>query len=244
MEKVDDPEGLDVCADVVGLVVPVDPGLADADDVALVFAEDDGVVLEGFAELVAVPVAPVEAFLVAEDAEADPAFTPAEGVDDELPGFEVADGALPGFGSPGFAAVGFVSAGFVSAGFLSDDAELPDFGTLDEELPVAVLADGVLPGLSATFSAFRSIVTGRLDPAAVDGLSLLPGLSEEPEPVPPEEDVPPEDFLSVAICSPPEPILSGFFHSLYTPLGEAVPPRSSLLRAAKQRLHLIWLTLS
>jgi len=241
LEKVDDPEGLDVCADVVGLVVPVDPGLADVDDVALVFAEDDGFVLEGFAELVA---APVEALLVAEDVEADPAFTPAEGVEDELPGFEVADGAPPGFASPGFAAVGFVSAGFVSAGFLSDDAELPDFGTLDEELPVAALADGVLPGLSATFSAFRSIVTGRLDPAAVDGLSLLPGLSEEPEPVPPEEDVPPEDFLSVAICSPPEPILSGFFHSLYTPLGEAVPPRSSLLRAAKQRLHLIWLTLS
>ncbi len=68
-----------------------------------------------------------------------------------------------------------------------------------------------IPGLSPTFSAVRSMVTGRLD-EPLEVVELLPDLSEDPAPLPPEEDVPPEDFLSVAISSPPEPYRSQDLH--------------------------------
>ncbi|WP_298985369.1 hypothetical protein [uncultured Roseibium sp.] len=72
----------------------------------------------------------------------------------------------------------------------------------------------VLPAdLASTFSAFRSMVTGRFE-LAEDALALpdedlaAPLSPEAPsplDPLPPEEDVPSEDFLSVAISFPPEP---------------------------------------
>ncbi|WP_421980009.1 hypothetical protein [Roseibium sp.] len=112
-------------------------------------------------------------------------------------------------GAPGFAPVGRVLSGLLSAGFGSDDAVAPVLGIPEDGEPAPAL-----PAFSFTFSALRSIVTGRfaLAPDAVDGLSPLPGLSAEPDPLPPDEDAPPEDFLSVAICSPPEP--SG--HTIHT----------------------------
>jgi len=94
-----------------------------------------------------------------------------------------------------------------------------DVDPVDVEPPVAPgLADpvdvapglGVSPGLVSFFSAVRSMVTGRLPPPAEE--ALLPGLSLAPEPLPPDEDVPPEDFLSVAISSPPEPDRSQDIH--------------------------------
>lgn len=76
----------------------------------------------------------------------------------------------------------------------SVEAEPPDFGTL------ALEADDVpLPAFASTFSAFRSIVTGRLDVPEEEDALLLSGLSDDPGPFPPEEEFPPEDFLSVAI---------------------------------------------
>ena len=74
---------------------------------------------------------------------------------------------------------------------VSADALLPDFGTLDEA--------GLSPGFAPTFSAFRSMVTGRLDVPDEEDVLLLSGLSDEPDPLPPDEEVPPEDLLSVAI---------------------------------------------
>ncbi|PVB61524.1 hypothetical protein DCO57_11850 [Labrenzia sp. 011] len=99
------------------------------------------------------------------------------------------------------------------------------------------------PGFGLTFSAARSIVTGRLDaPGDADVVSGLPG-----DPLPPEEDVPPEDFLSVVICTSPEPAPapepSAPRPLLYTPLCEAVLPRQRLFRAAIEGLPRIWLTL-
>jgi hypothetical protein len=66
-------------------------------------------------------------------------------------------------------------------------------------------------GLAPTFSAVRSIVTGRLLLPEEDAV-LLPGLSLPPVPLPPDEDVPPGDFLSVVISSPPEPCRSQDLH--------------------------------
>ena|GEM_PF-2438171 len=68
----------------------------------------------------------------------------------------------------------------------------------------------VVPGLAPTFSAVRSIVTGRLGGAPEDDAGPLPGLSEAP--LPPEEEVPPGDFLSVVISSPPAPYRSQDLH--------------------------------
>ncbi|MCK7612478.1 hypothetical protein [Roseibium sediminicola] len=99
------------------------------------------------------------------------------------------------------------------------DPELPVVGEpvlpLVEEPPaepgLEVLEDALVPlELEPIFSAVRSMVTGRLPAPAEE--ALLPGLSPAPEPLPPDEDVPPEDFLSVAISSPPEPDRSQDIH--------------------------------
>lgn len=110
---------------------------------------------------------------------------------------------------------------------VEDEAPLlPEDAELAEPLVEAglELAGDELPEADPdpTFSAVRSIVTGRLPapdeaPAPEDepddeAVLLLPGLSEAPEPLPPDEDVPPEDFLSVAISSPPEPDRSQDIH--------------------------------
>lgn len=92
------------------------------------------------------------------------------------------------------------------------DAKLPCL-ELDDAVEEALAED---PGLSADFSAFRSIVTGRFEPVELaDG---DPDLSEALEPRPPVGDDPPEDLLSVAICFPPEPERFQDFH--YTHLSQ------------------------
>lgn len=178
----------------------VGPGFGAPDDPADVFAAPVCVVA---------PVADVPApdGFEAEVEVADPAALAAL-----LPAVD--DGVLA---APGFAAVARALSCLLSAGFLADEAGLPVLGIPDDVEEDAV-DEGEpapeLPGFSFTFSALRSIVTGRFapDPVAVDGLSVLPGLSAEPDPLPPDEDAPPEDLLSVAICSPPEP--SG--HTIHT----------------------------
>ncbi|MEE4012787.1 hypothetical protein V1T76_12030 [Roseibium sp. FZY0029] len=93
-------------------------------------------------------------------------------------------------------------------------ADAPDVGPVvdpevDPEADPGV--DFVSDGLAPTFSAVRSIVTGRLPPPEED-VVLLPGLSL-PLALPlPDEDVPPGDFLSVVISSPPEPFRSQDLH--------------------------------
>ncbi|MES0812920.1 hypothetical protein ABLO27_25730 [Roseibium sp. SCPC15] len=84
---------------------------------------------------------------------------------------------------------------FVSPGFPSVEAVLPDFGTLVLEDEAVV----PLPLFASIFSAFRSMVTGLLGVPVEEGVLLLSGLSDDPGPLPPEEEAPPEDFLSVAI---------------------------------------------
>ncbi len=109
------------------------------------------------------------------------------------------------------------------------DVELPD--AVVPPIPPVLVAPAVVPpdpvvalvvelvpeagfvsvGLAPTFSAVRSIVTGRLLLPEEDAV-LLPGLSLPPVPLPPDEDVPPGDFLSVVISSPPEPCRSQDLH--------------------------------
>lgn len=108
----------------------------------------------------------------------------------------------------------------------ADDDAVVDPDVVDPELPAeekvedlplsfslvlsaALLADAPLEEevFSVFFSAFRSIVTGRFEPVeeeAEDG-DADPVLSDDPVPAPPEDDVPPGVFLSVAIVVPPEP---------------------------------------
>lgn len=52
---------------------------------------------------------------------------------------------------------------------------------------------------SLTFSGFKSIVTGRLEPEVDEPVAELPGFPEAPEPVLSDDEVPPGDFLSAAI---------------------------------------------
>ena len=109
------------------------------------------------------------------------------------------------------------------------DVELPD--AVVPPIPPVLVAPAVVPPdpvvalvvelvpeagfvsvrLAPTFSAVRSIVTGRLLLPEEDAV-LLPGLSLPPVPLPPDEDVPPGDFLSVVISSPPEPCRSQDLH--------------------------------
>jgi len=126
----------------------------------------------------------------------------------------------------------------------ADDAPVvPGFEPLAADVgAVEVLLSSELSGFVPTFSAFRSMVTGRLeDPPEEDVLSLS-GFSEDPEPFPPdEEDAPPEDFLSVAICSPPDPQGLKTF-TIHTSLRSGTA-RPRLFRAAKHGLSRIRLTL-
>lgn len=124
----------------------------------------------------------------------------------------------------------------------------PGFAVVDEVLPVEELLPVApdAPGLPPTFSAVRSMVTGRFPLAEdeeLDDEDDAPGLSVGPDPLPapPDEDAPPEGFLSVVISTPPEPKPVPR-RSLYTPLCEAVLRRKRLLRSATERLPRIRLT--
>lgn len=85
-------------------------------------------------------------------------------------------------------------------------ADPPEGAEPEEALPDVPAA----PGLAPTFSAVRSIVTGRFGGVPEDEAEPLPGLSEAP--LPPEEEVPFGDFLSVVISSPPAPCRSQDLH--------------------------------
>jgi hypothetical protein len=61
------------------------------------------------------------------------------------------------------------------------------------------------PDLPLTFSGFKSIVTGRFEPVDEVVDDVLPGLPDAPVLLPSDDDVPPGDFLSVAMCTPLEP---------------------------------------
>ncbi|KZM50457.1 hypothetical protein OA90_08195 [Labrenzia sp. OB1] len=125
----------------------------------------------------------------------------------------------------------------------ADEGVLPGRVELVEPVDDVPPGEAVDAGFALTFSAARSIVTGRLE--EVEDVDAGSGLPDDP--LPPEEDVPPEDLLSVVICTSPEPAPapepSAPRPSLYTPLCEAVPPCARLFRAAIEGLPRIWLTL-
>ncbi|WP_415715188.1 hypothetical protein [Roseibium sp.] len=167
---------------------------------------------------------------------------PAPAVDDD--GLEVEDD-VPGRDEL-YDDVGFVSAlsVFVPVPAFDpkeDDVEdpvAPVLGTPEADLPSV----DALPVLPATFSAVRSMVTGRLEPVCEEVGEVLPDLSPGPFPSPPEEDVPPEDFLSVAIYSPPEPAGSKMF-TIHASQGSKSSAASSICALQNSRLPRFWLTL-
>lgn len=207
----DDPEGFAEEDGAADLAEVPEPDAVEADAADPVFAgrdaaevaeeaDGDGLPVPAGADALALEVRAAEDGPVADADAADGAAVPVP----DLPAVEAVAPA-----APGFAPVVLEFSGLVSADFLSADAAAPVLGIPEVDDPVPVL-----PGFSFTFSALRSIVTGRFAPAPepVDGLSPVPGLSAEPDPLPPDEDAPPEDLLSVAIRSPPEP--SG--HTIHT----------------------------
>ncbi|WP_434055036.1 MAG: hypothetical protein RDA78_09275 [Roseibium sp.] len=207
----DDPEGFAVEDGAVDLAEVLEPEAVDAEPPGPGFAVRDAAEVEEEADGDGLPVpvgaeAPALEVLAAEDGPVEDADA-AEEAAVPVPDFPAVEAVAPA--APGFAPVVFELSGFVSAGFVPADAAAPVLGTPEVDDPVPVL-----PDFSFTFSALRSIVTGRFAPAPepVDGLSPVPGLSAEPDPLPPDEDAPPEDLLSVAIRSPPEP--SG--HTIHT----------------------------
>ncbi len=191
-------------AKVVGVVEEgreVDEELAGPPVLAAVLPAADADADAGLEALVedAVPeeVAPEEVAEELADADLE-ADAVEEGVADGLRAVpEEADGVALLLAGLEALEVALLAAGSEVAGLLDGLAE-------DASLEVEA------PGFSPIFSAFRSIVTGRLDDVE-DEEGVLPGLPDVPLPL--EEDVPPEDLLSVAICSPPEPFRSGFLRS-------------------------------
>lgn len=136
-------------------------------------------------------------------------------VEDDADAAEDGDDALPGRAAP-------VEDGEDDVDVPPTLAELADVGVLPAPPGLGVLLedgllddevedDAVSDGLAPTFSAVRSMVTGRFALPEEDAV-LLPGLSLPPVPLPPDEDVPPGDFLSVVISSPPEPCRSQDLH--------------------------------
>ncbi|QDG75573.1 hypothetical protein [Labrenzia sp. PHM005] len=96
--------------------------------------------------------------------------------------------------------------------------------------------------LSLTFSGFKSIVTGRLEPEEDDPDDGLPGFEDAPESLPSDDVGPPGDFLSVAIFIPPEPGRPQDLH--YTRLFVKRYRCGNVSCAAIQRLPRFWLTIS
>lgn len=210
--------GLEKLVEPAGLAVLEAGFEAVAEDVELPDPAEDGV-----AELAGREVDPAACDLPS--VEAEPALAELPPAAEELEDEDVPEPGtleLPVFGaSPGFAVPEELEAPDEAgpAGLDALPVELPGElpAELPEELPAEALpveelpveepaADAApLPGLASTFSAFRSMVTGRLDAAVPEAVLLLSGFSEDPLPFPPEEDVPPDDLLSVAIYSPPDP---------------------------------------
>lgn len=113
----------------------------------------------------------------------------------------------------------------------------------EEDVEDAVSA-GLSAGLAATFSGFRSIVTGRLEPelpeADCDVEPVVPDLGASPEPAAPEEeDLPLAGSLSDAISTPPAPF-QGYLIPLYTPARQKIPLRETLFRSAVVRTPPDW----
>ncbi|WP_346892396.1 hypothetical protein [uncultured Roseibium sp.] len=119
-----------------------------------------------------------------------------------------------------------VPAGFV---VVSEVVEAEGFGDVDEvaedvaddDVDEDAVSAGLSADLAATFSGFRSIVTGRFEPVPPEGgcdvEPVVPDFGDSPEPaVPEEEDLPLAGSLSDAISTPPAPFL-GYLIPLYTP---------------------------
>lgn len=139
-----------------------------------------------------------------------------------------------------------------AAGFALPAAEVGDilsfacgpFAFVSVDLASPACEEGVeedAAAFSLFFSAFRSMVTGRFE-LAEEGVELdgavpegpeVPEASDEPAPLPPEEDEPPGDFLSVAIVTPPEPARFQDLH--YTRLvGQRYRPGKSICAATRR----------
>ncbi len=102
---------------------------------------------------------------------------------------------------------------------------------VDDDVDEDVVAAGLSAGLAATFSGFRSIVTGRLEvvppEADCDVEPVVPDFGDSPEPaVPEEEDLPLAGSLSDAISTPPAPILGVSHPTIHT-----CPPENTVTRS-------------
>lgn len=141
---------------------------------------------------------------------------------------ELADDAAPA----GFAVVSEEVAEDGFGGVDADEApeeEVPE-GVVDDDVDEDAVSAGLSAGLAATFSGFRSIVTGRLEPvppeADCDVEPVVPDFGVSPEPdVPEEEDLPLAGSLSDAISTPPAPV-PGVSH----PTIHTCPPENTVTR--------------
>ncbi len=181
----------------------------------------------------------VEVVLEEEDLEAEPkeedcvelgGVLPEDGVDVDVEDL-VADDGLVEDGLLVEDPAGFAEAVLSEPnGFFSDAAELDSglvgFASRNEDVAAA---EGLSVDLAATFSGFRSMVTGRLElPLPVDFApeaevsDLLPApLAEVLDALDPEgEDLPLAGSLSDAMCTPPAPTTRGFVYYTYPPDGK------------------------
>lgn len=130
-----------------------------------------------------------------------------------------------------------VPAGFAVALEVAEDAGFDDVDEVpDEDMDDAVDEDVVSAGLSAdlaaTFSGFRSIVTGRLEAAPpeadCDVEPVVPDFGGSPEPAAPEEeDLPLAGSFSDAISTPPSPVQGVTAATIHT-----CPPENTVTRDA------------
>jgi len=109
----------------------------------------------------------------------------------------------------------------------------------DPDVGVDVDAAGLSPGLAATFSGFRSIVTGRFEAvppeADCDAEPVVPDFGGSPEPaVPEEEDLPLAGSLSDAISTPPDPVQGVFHPTIHTCLPENTATRATFPHCGNQ----------
>jgi hypothetical protein len=142
----------------------------------------------------------------------------------------LADDAVPA----GFAVVSEV---VEEEGFDDVDEVVED--VVDDAVDEDVVAAGFSAGLAATFSGFKSIVTGRLEPVPLDAdcdvEPVVPDFGGSPEPaVPEEEDLPLAGSLSDAISTPPAPILGVPHPTIHTCPPENTVPRSPFPQCRNQ----------
>lgn len=194
--------------------------LSKDDPLAVVFGASDGFEADADVEAVVAVVWP---------APADDPEEPAAGL------VALADDAVP----EGFPVVSAV----VEEDGFDDVVEVAE-DVVDDDVDEDAGAAGLSADLAATFSGFRSIVTGRLEPeppeADCDVEPVVPDFGASPEPaVPEEEDLPLAGSLSDAISTPPSPF-QGYLIPLYTPARQKIPLRETHFRSAAIRTLPDW----